>query len=161
MESPVLTLVVALFFTVNVESQHDVIRPPIEFSLHPPRPRLTLPPSVPLPPPLTPTQPLPPPARASFPPPRPPSRSPSPRLQLPPPSSHAPPPPRKQIHPALPEHGDHNSNKNLSPPLERAKPNMGKKIGLMFLGVAAILQFCILAFLLIRRRQLLRSEYGY
>ncbi|KAH6781266.1 hypothetical protein C2S51_006559 [Perilla frutescens var. frutescens] len=147
MDSPLLTLIIAIFFgflTLIVESQGNVSPPP-------PPPPSPPPPTSPPPPPYSPPPPL-----RSPPPPTPPA-SPSP--------SRPPPPPRKRLHPTPPrgQHGDHEHRRKRPsppppPPPKREKINTGKKVGLMFIGVAAILQVCVISFLFISRRQLLKAE---
>lgn len=154
MDSPLLTLVIALFFgfcAVIVEAQQNVNHPPLEFSFppsHPPPPSFTPPPPSLSPPPLftlpPPFSQPPPPRLRSSPPPQLPPRSLSPR-------------PPRELH----RQSNHNLHKKLSPPPEKEKLNKGKIMGLMFIGVAAILQVCVVAFLLIRRGQLLKAENGY
>ncbi|KAL1551746.1 hypothetical protein AAHA92_19546 [Salvia divinorum] len=78
-----------------------------------------------------------------------------PSLASPPPFPRPDPPPPPRKPPA------HKLNRNLGPPPQKGKTNEGKKIGLMFAGVASLLQVCIVAFLLISRRQLLKAQNGY
>ncbi|MCD9641649.1 hypothetical protein HAX54_027964 [Datura stramonium] len=117
------------------------------------------------------SQSVPPPSKQSPPPVPPPPPPPplSPRPPPPPQQKHHPPPPTKSKHSA-PEmttseskHSNHDTNHHKShgkshPPIKQKKPNWGKKLGLMFLGVAAILQVCVVAFLLVKRRQLLKAD---
>ncbi|XP_059639418.1 pollen-specific leucine-rich repeat extensin-like protein 2 [Cornus florida] len=183
MESPLLTLlvlslgVVLSFSALSVESQGNVnpgkpppTSPPSVQDPHksspPPPPHLSPPPSPPLspslspPPPPTPTPPPPPP-------PPPPPSSPPPPLFSPPPLSPPPPTIRTRGIP-LPEnrtrspphlHKRHNNTtQDYIGPTSEQKLNIGKKIGLMFVGVAAILQVCVVVFLGIKRRQLLKAN---
>ncbi|XP_020547995.1 pollen-specific leucine-rich repeat extensin-like protein 3 [Sesamum indicum] len=142
MDSPLLTLFIALLFgfcAFMVEAQQNANHPP-EISLPPPPPHPESPP-----PPFTPP---------------PPSWSPHPFSQLPPPQLRSSPPPRSLSPPLLRKphrHSNHNLHTKLSPPPKKENLNKEKIIGLMFVGVAAILQVCIVAFLLIRRGQLLKG----
>ncbi|CAA0821160.1 Unknown protein [Striga hermonthica] len=137
MDPPLLTLSVAVIFvlcSVIVESQRIVDRPPpLVFS---PRP----PPS----PPLFPSRPL-----------RPP---PPPRRHT---RLHLPPPPRRRtrLHlPPPPPHRRHDPQMKPPPPRRKPDLNLGKKIGLTFIGVAMVLQVCVVGFLLISRRRFLKHE---
>ncbi|KAK4365642.1 hypothetical protein RND71_013522 [Anisodus tanguticus] len=99
-----------------------------------------------------------PPPQPSQPPPPPPPPHPPPPLPRPPPPPHHrrhPPPPPKSVHsaPKMTE-----SKHDKSHGKSRKKPNWGKKLGFMFVGVAGILQVCVVAFLLIKRRQLLKAD---
>lgn len=139
MDSPVLTLVIALFFAIVVESQ-QLSKPP-----------LPQPPESPSP--VSPRSPWPPPHSST------PSPLPQPQPRpLPPPLA---PPPKKPPTPDLTDGGNHRLNKDLSPSPEKEKANRGKKIGLMFVGVASFLQVCIVVILLISRRHLLTTQNGY
>lgn len=133
------------------------MKPPLPHVFHPP------PPSQPLVSLQTPR--TPPPPSTFLPSPLPPSDS----LWLPQPSTHPPlPPTKKGLRPPPPKnatskHGDHNhqdSLKNLTP-AKTKKLNEGKKIGLIFVGVVAILQVFVVAFLLIRRRQIVKAKGDY
>nr|GMC51922.1 proline-rich receptor-like protein kinase PERK2 [Ipomoea batatas] len=52
------------------------------------------------------------------------------------------------------------SNRKLNPPPKQTKLNLGKKIGLSFAGIAVFLQVVVIAFLVLNRRQLLKTESG-
>nr|GLL17836.1 neural Wiskott-Aldrich syndrome protein isoform X1 [Ipomoea trifida] len=52
------------------------------------------------------------------------------------------------------------SNRKLNPPPKQTKLNLGKKIGLSFAGIAVFLQVVVIAFLVLNRRQLLKTEIG-
>uniref|UniRef100_A0A803NY99 Uncharacterized protein n=1 Tax=Cannabis sativa TaxID=3483 RepID=A0A803NY99_CANSA len=104
--------------------------------------------------------------------------SPPPPVQSPPPPSppKSPPPPAS---PQLPSNIE--SNKSPPPPINsphrhpfshKRKPpppppphehkiNAGKKIGLLFSGIAAILQIGVISFLVFKRRQLLKVNDRY
>ncbi|KAG7036411.1 hypothetical protein SDJN02_00028, partial [Cucurbita argyrosperma subsp. argyrosperma] len=131
----------------------------------PPPPPLSPPQSPPLsPPPPSPSpNSVPPPPPNFVPPPPPASSSPPPPIFPPPPSlpslqhrSTPPPPP-------IPASSDANkkppevSRNNNSHNIEGSKRslNMGKKVGLFFVGIAAVLQICVVGFLVFKRRQLL------
>lgn len=112
--------------------------------------------------------PPPPPSKESPPPPPPPPPPPSPRPPPPSQQKHHPPPPAKSVHSA-PEmttsetkHSNHdkkhhNSYEKSHQLAKKKKPNLGKKLGLVFVGVAGMLQVCVVVFLLIKRRQLLKA----
>ncbi|KAL3375709.1 hypothetical protein AABB24_006929 [Solanum stoloniferum] len=96
----------------------------------------------------------------------------SPNLQPPPPPESEksppppPPPPPPKIKSSEKEHSHHpqdhrKSNVKLSPPQKETKLNWGKRLGLMFVGIAAILQICVVAFIIIKRRQLLKAHSGF
>lgn len=66
------------------------------------------------------------------------------------------PPPRRQT-----KFGGHR-RPPPPPPLQReSKINVGKKIGLLFSGIAAILQIGVISFLVFKRRQLLKVTNRY
>ncbi|WZZ62281.1 hypothetical protein YC2023_062388 [Brassica napus] len=101
----------------------------------------------------------PPPPSPSPPPPPPPPPSPSP-----PPNSPPPPPPNEL---ASPPQSRRNKPRRLRPPppppvrtfkqSEKSSGlNTGKIVGLVFAGIAALLQICVVAFLVFKRNQLLR-----
>ncbi|CAL9009722.1 unnamed protein product [Prunus brigantina] len=177
MESPFSSLVfVVLGFAISlcallVESQSQRLSPP------PPSP----PPSPPPPPPPSPPPPPPP----SPPPPQsptpPPPESPTPSSR---PDSSNSPSPLESPGPPPPDHPANqlnykNDQKRLPPPSHRGptptnnrrprpppphpghKYNAGKKIGLLFVGMAAILQIGVIGFLVFKRRQLLRVKDRY
>lgn len=91
-------------------------------------------------------------------------------------SAHPPPTPAPRKHPnlappnsgsnAVPENHrnnrtrQHAHEKSRPQPKKKNKLNFGKKIGLFFVGIGAILQVCVVSFLVIKRRQLLRTEIG-
>ncbi|XWS18820.1 hypothetical protein CRYUN_Cryun32bG0077900 [Craigia yunnanensis] len=142
MEPPLSRLVLfsfGLLFTIFadfVESQSSNTSPP------PPSP-------VPPPPP-----PPPPPPRSPSPPPPPPS--PSPPAPSPPPSPLRPPPPPKH-------HKNQTNHHRRRPPpyTHNHKLNTGKKLGLLFIGIVIILQIGAVAFLVFKRRQLLKVKGTY
>lgn len=96
--------------------------------------------------------------------------------QSPPPPPPPPPTPATHKHSNLapPKSGsngipvNHHNNRTRQHAHEKARPqpnkknklNFGKKIGLYFAGIAAILQVCVVSFLVIKRRQILRTENG-
>ncbi|OMO70648.1 putative actin binding protein [Corchorus capsularis] len=99
------------------------------------------------------------------PPPSPPSRSPpppgSPSRPSPPhrsPPSRRPPPPPSKYH----RNGTSRHRPPPPPPHSNAhKLNIGKKIGLLFIGIAIILQIGVVGFLVFKRRQLLKVKGAY
>ncbi|CAB4272313.1 unnamed protein product [Prunus armeniaca] len=188
MESPFSSLVfVVLGFAISlcallVESQSQHLSPPPPSPPPPPPPPSSPPPPPPLspppPPPLSPSppqSPTPPPPESPTPPsPNSPSRpdssnSPSPL------ESPGPPPPDRPAN----QLNSKNDQKRLPPPSHRGprptnnrrphpppphpghKYNAGKKIGLLFVGMAAILQIGVIGFLVFKRRQLLRVKDRY
>ncbi|OMO66127.1 putative actin binding protein [Corchorus olitorius] len=99
--------------------------------------------------------PPPPPPSRPLPPPKSPSRSPPPHR--PPPSRRPPPPPSKH-------HRNGTSRHRPPPPPPHSnahKLNIGKKIGLLFIGIAIILQIGVVGFLVFKRRQLLKVKGAY
>ncbi|GFZ11713.1 hypothetical protein Acr_23g0000980 [Actinidia rufa] len=124
------------FLAPFVESQGDVI--PGQESLSPPSPP---------PPPPSPPSPSRPPRRLPSPPPPPPYTPPALRPSQSPRSSGPSPAPEPTLSPA-------------SWPAKQ-ELNLGKKIGLMFAGIVVILQVCVVAFLVIKRRQLLKNHGRY
>lgn len=44
------------------------------------------------------------------------------------------------------------------PPPSEDKLNLGKKVGLLFTGIVAILQVCVVAFLVIKSRQMFKDQ---
>lgn len=137
LSSPIL-ITLGLIFTIfafivesDAEREVKIVRPP---PLPPPPPPTPRPPASPLP-------------RASI----------SPPLQQKPPS------------PPSPNRFNNKSSDNAShrrpPPHPQKKHrhslNTGKKIGLLFAGVAAILQIGVVGFLVFKRRQLLKINDRY
>ncbi|KAF3514040.1 hypothetical protein F2Q69_00003378 [Brassica cretica] len=109
----------------------------------PPPPSPSPPPhSPPSPPPPIP-KPPPPPPRALAPPPQP-NRNKSRRLRPPSPPPPPPPPPPPRI---------------FKQP-EKSGLNTGKTVGLVFAGFAAMLQICVVTFLVFKRKQLLRMTHA-
>nr|XP_024935273.2 formin-like protein 14 [Ziziphus jujuba var. spinosa]XP_024935279.2 formin-like protein 14 [Ziziphus jujuba var. spinosa] len=171
MESTSSTLVCLVFgFVISVcalvvesQSSQDVATlnaspSPVDRQPHPP---LSPPPPPPSPPPLPPPPPPPPPplSRSSTqPPPSPRPPPPAPRAPTKnlnsesngphhrKPKKHPPPLPKKQ---------------QPRPPAKHKKINSGKKIGLLFAGIAAILQIGVVGFLVFKRRQLLKVKNRY
>ncbi|KAG2305666.1 hypothetical protein Bca4012_085210 [Brassica carinata] len=108
------------------------------------------------------------------PPPPPPSPSPPPP---PPPPPQSPPPPIPKSPPpnalASPPQSHRNRPRRLRPPSPSPPPpppvrtfkqsggglNTGKTVGLVFAGIAALLQICVVAFLVFKRNQLLRMTH--
>lgn len=115
-------------------------------------------PSTVTPPPRLPSMPPPPPSPPQTPPGSPPPLSPFSPSPSPAPSS------KKQ------HNSKNDSSRNRSappphppPPLRQreSKINVGKKIGLLFSGIAAILQIGVISFLVFKRRQLLKVTNRY
>ncbi|KAL8252537.1 hypothetical protein R6Q59_036230 [Mikania micrantha] len=145
MKSPfcifVLSYFVVFFLTAD-SNQQDFQPPPSPVPPPPPPPPLPPPPLPPLPP-------------SPF---QPPPLLPPPPARLPPPS----PPPRKAPHPP----GSRNTmgtktqhRKHHPPPPPPPAPenlNFGKRLGFIFVGLAAILQICVVAFLIIKRQHLIK-----
>ncbi|KAL9463703.1 hypothetical protein AB3S75_001504 [Citrus x aurantiifolia] len=99
---------------------------------------------------------------------RPPPASPSPTSQRPPPQpSTFLPPQQRPTPPPSPNRFNNKSSDNAShrrpPPQKKHRHsiNTGKKIGLLFAGVAAILQIGVVGFLVFKRRQLLKINDRY
>ncbi|KAL3639791.1 hypothetical protein CASFOL_014759 [Castilleja foliolosa] len=177
MDSPLLTLIISILFGFHAlvaESQQDVNPPPPPIppppATPPPPPPYTTPPPPPYTPPPSPPYTTPPqsPPDTTPPPPPPYTTTPPPPLYTtpPPPPSYSTPPPPPPPPPPEP------SRRHLTPPggvgpensipqPERHTLNTGKKIGLMFIAIAVILQVCVAAFLFITRRQLLKAENAY
>ncbi|XP_038900729.1 proline-rich receptor-like protein kinase PERK2 [Benincasa hispida] len=171
MERPLTTLIFVIsgfafsVLSLLVESQtqdgaNPTLSPPIP-SPPPPSPPPPPPPLSPLPPP--PPPPPPPPILS----PPPPPLSPSPPPFSPPPPFPSPLPPRRR---PPPFHASENGKK--SPPVppkninntnqgSKRSLNKGKKVGLFFVGIAAVLQICVVGFLVFKRRQLLRVKDRY
>ncbi|XP_022152564.1 proline-rich receptor-like protein kinase PERK9 [Momordica charantia] len=124
--------------------------------------------------PSPPRLPSPPPRSPSLPPPSPPSPpQPSP-LSPPPPSPVSPPPPRRRRSSSPPPSrassarnenpqlgGTHKKNNKKNQAEKRSRLNKGKQVGLFFVGIAAVLQVCVVGFLVFKRRQLLRFKEQY
>ncbi|KAJ7963253.1 leucine-rich repeat extensin-like protein 3 [Quillaja saponaria] len=125
----------------------------------PPSPSPPPPPPSPSPPPPTPLSPPPLPSYLSPPPP-----SPLPRSPAPPPPGQLPKnePMRSSPPPVRSSHSDSNykayHRKFRPPPPPEHNINIGKKIGLLFVGIAAILQIGVVGFLVFKRRQLLKKD---
>lgn len=66
------------------------------------------------------------------------------------------PPPRRHT-----KSGGHSPPPPLPPRQRESKINVGKKIGLLFSGIAAILQIGVISFLVFKRRQLLKVTNRY
>lgn len=162
--SPILItlgLVFTIFaFIVESDAQREVkiAQPP------PGPPRPPLPPPGVHPPPASPS-----PRAPTF---LPPQQRPSPQAptflnpqQRPPPqASTFLPPQQRPTPPPSPNRFNNKSSDNASnrrPPLQKKSLNTGKKIGLLFAGVAAILQIGVVGFLVFKRRQLLKINDGY
>ncbi|KAE8650907.1 hypothetical protein Csa_002672, partial [Cucumis sativus] len=107
-------------------------------------------PTTPPPPPITPPPPSPSPPPFSPPPPPPPHRH---RRNPPPPLASS--VERKKKRPPVPPK---NINTNQG---SKRSLNKGKKVGLFFVGIAAVLQICVVGFLVFKRRQLLRVKDRY
>ncbi|KAE7999049.1 hypothetical protein FH972_003533 [Carpinus fangiana] len=127
----------------------------------PPPPPTPPPPSPPPPPP--PSPPLPPPPSPPPPPPSPPhSVSPPPHSGSPPPLAHhlGTPPPHHRSNGQADNRYNH---RREEPPFPHSKQgiNTGKKVGLFFVGIAAILQIGVVGFLVFKRRQLLKLKDRY
>ncbi|XP_008463997.1 leucine-rich repeat extensin-like protein 3 [Cucumis melo] len=166
MERPLTTLIFVIsgfafsVLSLLVESQTpDEANPTLSPPMPSPPPPSPSPPPPPLPPPPPPP---PPPPRIISPPPSP---SPPPFSPSPPPPPHrhrrSPPPPlassmeRKKKRPPVPPK---NINTNQA---SKRSLNKGKKVGLFFVGIAAVLQICVVGFLVFKRRQLLRVKDRY
>uniref|UniRef100_A0A2P2QLC1 Uncharacterized protein n=1 Tax=Rhizophora mucronata TaxID=61149 RepID=A0A2P2QLC1_RHIMU len=156
METPPLTCVILgflfTFYALLVESQsQNELASPLFFMTHPPPPPPLLPPPLPSTPPSSP--PLPSPRSQSPPPP------PRTRRSLPP-GGHG----TKRRKPLPPLSELLSSNTPPPPPTPlppRHKMNTGKKIGLLFVGIAAILQIVVVGYLVFKRKQLLKLKDGY
>lgn len=143
--SPAFSLIAILgslitIYAVLVESQNE---PTVQIS--PPPPLLSPPPPPPPPPP--PSPPLPPP--------------PPPPLPLSPPPPSPPPPAEQRGSPPPPHIQSPLQSERRAPPPPRPHKheiNTGKKVGLLFVGIAAILQIAVAGFLVYRRRQLLKAK---
>ncbi|XP_039004518.1 pollen-specific leucine-rich repeat extensin-like protein 3 [Hibiscus syriacus] len=133
--SPSLLFSFGLLFTVFpyfVESQSSNISPP------------------PPPPPTPPPPPVPPP--------------PSPSPPPPPPSSSPPPVPSRPSPPPAEHHHNRTNHHRWRRPPQHShnhKVNTGQKLGLLFIGIAIILQFGVAGFLVLKRRQLLKANGKY
>ncbi|XP_061364033.1 uncharacterized protein LOC133307527 [Gastrolobium bilobum] len=100
------------------------------------------------------------------------SPPPPPLLSPPPPTLGSPPspgspPPRLSSNMRRPphHHGHHGHHRRPPPPPPPPPPphgmNAGKKVGLLFVGIAVIMQFGMVGFLVIKRRQLLKANDRY
>ncbi|EEF40999.1 formin-like protein 14 [Ricinus communis] len=161
--------------------------PPPPPSPPPPSPPPPSPPPPPPPPPPSPSPPPPtsppssllsppppsppPPASSSSPPPPPPPPPSSPPPSPPPPptpsyTSNTSPPLRPSLR-GPSSNGSRNSHgswtRHNRPPPKNSNHSMntGKKIGLLFVGIAAILQIGVIGFLVFKRKQLLRVQHRY
>ncbi|XP_059644287.1 sulfated surface glycoprotein 185 [Cornus florida] len=161
MESPLLTLIVLSFgviygFLTLPVNGDDVDQSP------PPPPPSPLPPPPPPPPPPSPSPPPPPPPSPMAPPP-PPLPPPPPSPPFAPPPRSPPPPekvsPRSPPPPSNPEQDQSKDTNTSQTSNQRLK--LGKKIGWAFVGIAAALQVFVVAFLVIKRRQLLKENGIY
>ncbi|KAB5574186.1 hypothetical protein DKX38_001380 [Salix brachista] len=82
-------------------------------------------------------------------------------------SRSSPPPPRKKLQPPPPPRHRLNVNENRRrrqqppPPMKNNKMNTGKAIGLLFVGIAAIMQIGVVGLLVYKRRQLLKIKDRY
>ncbi|KAH7865681.1 hypothetical protein Vadar_009762 [Vaccinium darrowii] len=94
------------------------------------------------------------------PPPPPPPRPPPPPPTPPPPPSHRRSSPQRLPLPRRHPHAAMRSPPPPNPP-SKQKLNLGKKIGLVFVGIVVIMQVGVVAFLLIIRRQLLKNNDRY
>ncbi|KAJ9691948.1 hypothetical protein PVL29_011180 [Vitis rotundifolia] len=155
----------------KVESQPNTTSPPPPIYRPPPSPPSPAPPPLPSPPPRPPAVP-PPPTPLS---PPPPPQSPS----TPPPSSPPPPQrPRPRPRPNTTNKNSTDHSKNAATdPTSNVNPNqmnndsaehhhgqkinLGKTIGLLFVGIAGILQIFVVGFLTFKRRQLLKLKDRY
>ncbi|PON38916.1 hypothetical protein PanWU01x14_308910 [Parasponia andersonii] len=166
MEPPLSTLVFVVFgflvsvYALPVESEDGLKRnrssPP---PLSPPPPPLSLPPSSPSPPGSPPT----PSSLRPLPPPRPLPPSPPTQLSSKNKSKKSPPPPGGKSH-RQSSLGRRPPPPPPPPPVpapHKDKINAGKKIGLLFSGIAAILQIGVISFLVFKRRQILKASDRY
>ncbi|XP_010534928.1 PREDICTED: uncharacterized protein LOC104810363 [Tarenaya hassleriana] len=165
----VLGLVFTIYGFLVVESQTGVPSPPTPVDNSPPPPLEEINSSPPPPPPLdVAVIPAPPPPMPSEPPPPQPPLPPLPPTASPPPppESPPPPPPRKN------SNFSPNRNRRLRPPpppprlqleekSKRSELNTGKTVGIVFAGFAAMLQVCVVTFLVFKRRQLLKTRDSY
>ncbi|KAF5745551.1 proline-rich family protein [Tripterygium wilfordii] len=164
MESPSATLYLLILGLVFVISALPVDSQPQNEAPQSPPSVTTPPPSSSPPPPLTP----PPPPHPSMPPqpsPPPPSQPPTSPPPRPPLSPTPPPPPSKHLSSPPPlGYGERNRRRRSlrpPPPSKSNKLNTGKKIGLLFAGLAGILQIGVVGFLVYKRRQLLKVRNRY
>lgn len=74
------------------------------------------------------------------------------------PSNHPPPLHDKALVPQHSLHAYHKHKTPPRPPPSGDKLNLGKKVGLLFTGVVAILQVCVVAFLVIKSRQVFKDQ---
>ncbi|KAK4780347.1 hypothetical protein SAY87_016453 [Trapa incisa] len=104
----------------------------------------------------TPPPPPPPPLLRSPPPPPTPIPPPPPLMGSPPPPfTFLPPPPPSESRRSPP---DHRSRPPPSPPPQKYEMNTGKKVGLLLIGICAILQIVVVGFLVYKRRQFLKVK---
>ncbi|RAL43849.1 hypothetical protein DM860_014350 [Cuscuta australis] len=163
------------FLGIAVQSQENVN--PGSQSTTPPPPPPVFPPPPPPPPPVSPPPP-PPPVQSPPPPPAPASPPPPSPFPPPPPTLPAaaspPPPPHRKLSPAPRKpvwshpdgsHQRENRNGRQHAPLgnsnhrqKEKKLNLGKKVGLLFVGIGGLLQVFVVTFLVFKRKQLLRSD---
>ncbi|KAB2613067.1 branchpoint-bridging protein [Pyrus ussuriensis x Pyrus communis] len=122
--------------------------PPQSSTLSPPPPESPTPP--PNPPPLPESPNMPSPSESPLPPDRPPNQISSNND-----SKRPPPPPYKGQKPKS------GRREHSLPPQRGHKYNAGKKIGLLFVGTASILQIGVIGFLVFKRRQLLKVKDRY
>lgn len=74
-------------------------------------------------------------------------------------SHHSPPPSHNHNHSIRPNHDKHTYRRPPPPPPSSAhQMNGGKKIGLLFAGIAGIMQIGVAGFLVFKRRQLLKTK---
>lgn len=55
----------------------------------------------------------------------------------------------------------HTNHEHRSPPPSKGKLNLGKKIGLLFVSIVAILQVCVVAFLVVKSRKMFKSQNSH
>ncbi|KAK4267220.1 hypothetical protein QN277_024031 [Acacia crassicarpa] len=186
MDSPFSTLGFVIFgITFSIYSGIAKSQPPSPSVSRPSPPPLPPPPSYLVPPPPPHTPPRSPPLRPphSLSPPRSRHSSPPPNLALkgPEPKPNSKSPPLRPPHSLSPPRSRHSSPPpNLAlkgpgpkpnskrPPYHRSPPrppsprmNVGKKIGLLFAGIAGIMQIGVVGFLVFKRRQLLRMKDAF
>ncbi|KAF1002253.1 hypothetical protein AG4045_001452 [Apium graveolens] len=68
-------------------------------------------------------------------------------------------PPKKET--KRQHHKLHTKNNHRTPPPSKEKLNLGKKIGLLFTGVAAVLQVCVIAFLVVKSRKMFKNQSSH
>ncbi|KAK4788365.1 hypothetical protein SAY86_019684 [Trapa natans] len=136
--------------------------PPPPFSSLPPPPLLHSPPSSPSPPPPPPSISPPPPPPSISPPPPPlpisppprPSQSPLPHF---PPHGEHPPPEHQRLPLRCPHHQKYPTKPTALPPPRKHEINKGQKVGLLFIGIATVLQFVVMGYLSYKRRELMKA----